>query len=183
MWLVTPEQMQELDRQTIQDAKIPGTTLMERAGTGVVTHLLQHFGPVKGKKIVVFCGKGNNGGDGLVVARLLKDKGAHLTVILMAPSKELSKDAKTMYRRLNKKITPSHILVLPSQETLAALTQDAHILIDGLLGTGLSSSLRDPYSTAVSAINAAHAYTVAIDIPSGLDSETGPSWAPPYKPT
>jgi len=173
MWLVTPEQMQELDRQTIQDAKIPGTTLMERAGTGVVTHLLQHFGPVKGKKVVVFCGKGNNGGDGLVVARLLQDKGAHLTVILMAPHKELSKDAQTMYRRLNKKIKPSHILVLPSQETMESLTQDAHILIDGLLGTGLSSSLRGPYSTAITAMNASNAYTVAVDIPSGLDSETG----------
>jgi NAD(P)H-hydrate epimerase len=173
MWLVTPEQMKELDRQTIQDAKIPGTTLMERAGTGVVTHLLQHFGPVKGKKAVVFCGKGNNGGDGLVVARLLQDKGVHLTVILMAPHKELSKDAQTMYRRLHKKINPSHILVLPSQEILESLTQDAHILIDGLLGTGLSSSLRDPYSTAITAMNASHAYTVAIDIPSGLDSETG----------
>ena len=146
---------------------------MERAGTGVVTHLLQHFGPVKGKKVVVFCGKGNNGGDGLVVARLLQDKGAHLTVILMAPHKELSKDAQTMYRRLIKKIKPSHILVLPSQETLESLTHDAHILIDGLLGTGLSSSLRDPYSTAISAMNASHAYTVAIDIPSGLDSNTG----------
>ncbi len=173
MWLVTPEQMQELDRQTIQDAKIPGTTLMERAGTGVVTHLLQHFGPLKGKKVVVFCGKGNNGGDGLVVARLLQDKGAHLTVILMAPYKELSKDAKTMYRRLTKKINPSHILVLPSQETLESLTQDAYILIDGLLGTGLSSSLRDPYSTAITAMNASPAYTVAVDIPSGLDGKTG----------
>ena len=173
MWLVTPEQMQELDRQTIQDAKIPGTTLMERAGTGVVTHLLQHFGPLKGKKVVVFCGKGNNGGDGLVVARLLQGKGAHTRVILMAPYKELSKDAKTMYRRLNKKIKPSHILVLPSLETLESLTQDAHILIDGLLGTGLSSSLRDPYATAITAMNASHAYTVAVDIPSGLDGETG----------
>ena len=177
MWLVTPEQMQELDRRTIQDAKIPGTTLMERAGTGVVTHLLQHFGPLKGKKVVVFCGKGNNGGDGLVVARLLQDKGAHLTVILMAPHKELSKDAKTMYRRLNKKIKPSHILVLPGQETLESLTQDAHILIDGLLGTGLSSSLREPYSTAITAMNASHAYTVAVDIPSGLHSQTGETLA------
>jgi ADP-dependent NAD(P)H-hydrate dehydratase / NAD(P)H-hydrate epimerase len=173
MWLVTPEQMQKLDRQTIQDAKIPGTTLMERAGTGVITHLLQHFGPVKGKKVVVFCGKGNNGGDGLVVARLLQDKGAHLKVILMAPHKELSKDAQTMYRRLIKKIKPSHILILPSQETLESLTHDVHILIDGLLGTGLSSSVRDPYSIAISAMNTSHAYTVAIDIPSGLDSNTG----------
>ena len=121
----------------------------------------------------MFCGKGNNGGDGLVVARLLQGKGVHLKVILMAPYKELSQDAKTMYRRLNKKIKPSHILVLPSQETLASLTQDAHILIDGLLGTGLSSSLRDPYATTITAMNASEAFTVAIDIPSGLDGQTG----------
>lgn len=173
MWLVTPEQMQELDRRTIHDAKIPGTTLMERAGTGVVTHLLQHFGSPKGKKVVVCCGKGNNGGDGLVVARLLLSKGANLKVILMAPYQELSKDAKTMYRRLTKKAKPSQVLVRPSQEILESLTQDAHILIDGLLGTGLSSSLRDPYATAITAMNASHAYTVAVDIPSGLDSQTG----------
>jgi len=173
MWLVTPEQMKLLDRRTIQEAKIPGTTLMERAGAGVITHLIEHYGPLKGKKVVVLCGKGNNGGDGLVVARLLQGKGAKINVILMAPYQELSKDAKTMYRRLKKKITPSHILVSPRQEILDSLTQDAHILIDGLLGTGLSSSIRDPYSAAITAINASHAYTVAIDIPSGLDSETG----------
>ena len=173
MWLVTPEQMQQLDRRTIQEAKVPGTTLMERAGSGVVTHLFQHYGSLKGKRAVVFCGKGNNGGDGLVVARLLQGKGAQLKVILMAPYQELSKDAKTMYRRLKEKINPSHILALPDQEILESLTLDAHILIDGLLGTGLSSSIRDPYTTAIMAINGSHAYKVAVDIPSGLDSETG----------
>ncbi len=173
MWLVTPEQMQTLDRRTIQEAKIPGTTLMERAGTGVVTHLLQHYGSPKGKHVMVFCGKGNNGGDGLVVARLLQSKGAHLSVILMAPYQELSKDAKTMYRRFTTKAKPSQILVLPSQEKLLSLAQKAHILIDALLGTGLSSSVREPYATAIKTMNTSHAYTVAVDIPSGLDSETG----------
>ena len=173
MWLVTPEQMQTLDRRTIQEAKIPGTTLMERAGTGVVTHLLHHYGSPKGKHIMVFCGKGNNGGDGLVVARLLQSKGAHLSVILMAPYQELSKDAKTMYRRFTTKAKPSQILVLPSQEKLQFLVQKAHILIDALLGTGLSSSVRKPYTTAIETMNTSHAYTVAVDIPSGLDSETG----------
>jgi len=173
MWLVTPEQMQRLDRQTIQDAKIPGTTLMERAGTGVVTHLFQHYGSLKGKKVVVFCGKGNNGGDGLVVARHLQGNGAHTRVILMAPYKELSKDAKTMYRRLKKKIQPSHIFVLPPLENMEVLTQDAHILIDALLGTGLSSPIRDPYATAITTMNASQAYTVAVDIPSGLNGQTG----------
>ena len=76
MWLVTPDQMRQLDRRTIEEANVPGTTLMERAGASVVTHLLQHNGSPKGKKVLIFCGKGNNGGDGLVVARLLQAKGA-----------------------------------------------------------------------------------------------------------
>ena len=173
MWLVTPTQMQELDRRTIQEANIPGTTLMERAGAGVVTHLLQHYGSPKGKKIVVCCGKGNNGGDGLVVARLLQGKGAHLTVMLMAPFQELSTDAKTMYRRFKKKAKPSQILVLPHQEKFESLTKNSHLIIDALLGTGLSSSLRKPYLTAIHTINDSRAYTVAVDIPSGLDGETG----------
>ncbi len=173
MWLVTPEQMRELDRRTIEEAHIPSSTLMERAGTGVITHLLQHYGSPKGKKVVVYCGKGNNGGDGLVVARLLKDKGAHLKVILFAPFKELSKDAKTMYQRLTKKTKPSQILVLPNQKELESLTQKAHVLIDGLLGTGISSSVRAPYSSAIQTLNASRAYTLAIDIPSGLDGQTG----------
>ena len=177
MWLVTPEQMQALDRRTIQETKVRDH-LMERAGTGVVTHLLQHYGSPKGKQVLVFCGKGNNGGDGLVVARLVQSKGAYLSVILMAPYQELSKDAKTMFRRLKTKTKPSQILTLPSQETLLSLVQKGHILIDSLLGTGLSSSLREPYAMAIETMNSSHAYTVAVDIPSGIDSETGASWGP-----
>ncbi|MEX0828687.1 MAG: NAD(P)H-hydrate dehydratase [Nitrospirales bacterium] len=173
MWLITPEQMQTLDGRTIHEARIPGITLMERAGTGLVTHLLQHYGSPKGKQVMVFCGKGNNGGDGLVVARLLQSKGAHLNVILMSPYQELSKDAKTMYRRLTTTAKPDQILVLPSQKKLLSLAQKAHILIDALLGTGLSSSIREPYATAIQTMNTTHAYTVAVDIPSGLHGETG----------
>ncbi|MCA9420688.1 MAG: NAD(P)H-hydrate epimerase, partial [Nitrospira sp.] len=173
MWVVTATQMQTLDRRTIQEAKVPGTTLMERAGTGVVTHLIQASGSPKGKKVVILCGKGNNGGDGLVVARHLAKKGAKLTVILMAPLNELSPDAKIMYRRLSKIIRPSQVTVAPSEEFLHAHTKDGDILIDALLGTGLSSSVRPPYSVAIKAMNASRAFTVAIDIPSGLDSNTG----------
>ena len=146
---------------------------MERAGAGVVAQLLRHYGSPKGKKVVVFCGKGNNGGDGLVVARLLQGKGALLKVILLAPYQDFGKDAKTMYRRFSKKAKPSQILVRPSQENLQSLTKNAHLIIDALLGTGLSSSLREPYATALKTINDSQAYTVAVDIPSGLDSDTG----------
>ncbi len=131
------------------------------------------MGSPKGKKVVILCGKGNNGGDGLVVARLLAKKGAKLKVVLMAPLKELSPDAKIMYRRLSKIIRPSLFTVNPSEESLHSLTQDADILVDALLGTGLSSLVRPPYSFAIEAMNASQAFTVAIDIPSGLDSNTG----------
>ena len=173
MWLVTPEQMKELDRQTIQEANIPGPTLMERAGTGVVNQLVKHYGSPKGKKAVVFCGKGNNGGDGLVIARLLQAKGAVLKVVMMAPYQDLSKDAKMMYRRFKKKAKPSQILVLPNREKLESVTQNAHLIIDALLGTGLSSLIHEPYASAIEAINASEGYTVAVDLPSGLNSETG----------
>lgn len=173
MWVITAEQMQALDRRTIQEAKVPGTTLMERAGTGVVTHLMQAWGLPKGKKAVILCGKGNNGGDGLVVARLLQKKGARLKVILMASPHDMSPDAKKMYRQLTKIVRPSLLTVNPSPETLRSLTQDADLLVDALLGTGLTSSVRPPYTSAIEAINASPAFTVAIDIPSGLDSDTG----------
>lgn len=173
MWVVTAAQMQTLDRRTIQEAKVPGTTLMERAGTGVFTHLLEVWGAPKNKKVVILCGKGNNGGDGLVVARLLKKKGAKVKVVLMAPLKELSPDAKIMYRRLSRIIHPSLFTVNPSRDTLCSFLKDADLLVDALLGTGLSSSVRAPYLSAIEAINASPAFTVAIDIPSGLDSDTG----------
>jgi ADP-dependent NAD(P)H-hydrate dehydratase / NAD(P)H-hydrate epimerase len=173
MWVVTAEQMQTLDRRTIQEAKVPGITLMERAGTGAMTRLIDACGSPKGKKVVILCGKGNNGGDGLVVARLLAKKGAKLKVVLMTPLKALSPDAKIMYRRLSKIIKPSLLTVNPSEESLYSLTQGADILVDALLGTGLSSIVRPPYSSAIEAMNASQAFTVAIDIPSGLDSNTG----------
>ncbi len=173
MWLVTPQHMQELDRRTIHDAHVPGTTLMERAGSGVLAHLLKHYGSPKGKKIRILCGKGNNGGDGLVVARLLQKKGALVKVLILSSYQELSPDAKTMYRRLKKIAKPSQILLQPNQKAIEAQIQQAQILVDALLGTGLSSSLREPYPTTIDAMNASKAYTVAIDVPSGLDSETG----------
>lgn len=170
---MTPDQMRALDHRTIEEAKIPGVSLMERAGTGVVAHLLQYYGPLKGKHVVVFCGKGNNGGDGFVVARLIQAKGALVQVILLTPYQELSKDAKTMYRRFKKKAKPSQILLRPHPEKLQAVTLNAHLVIDALLGTGLSSSVRAPYIAPIESMNASHAYTVAVDIPSGLDGKTG----------
>lgn len=173
MWVVTAEQMQALDRRTIQEARIPGTTLMERAGQGVVTHLISAWGPPKDHTITVVCGKGNNGGDGLVVARLLHKKGAKVHTILLSSPKELSQDAGTMYRRLTRLVPRSRLHIQPTLESFQALLEGGQVTVDAILGTGLTSTVREPYLSAIELINRSPGKVAAIDIPSGLNSDTG----------
>ncbi|MDR4494738.1 MAG: NAD(P)H-hydrate dehydratase [Nitrospirales bacterium] len=173
MWLVTAEQMQSLDRRTIQEAHVPGITLMERAGQGVVEHLISAWGSPKGHTILIVCGKGNNGGDGFVVARLLHKKGAKVHTILLSSPKELSPDAKTMYRRLTQLAPSSRLHIQPSSEKLQSLLEGGHVIVDAMLGTGLTSTVREPYLSAIELINLSSGKVAAIDIPSGLDSNNG----------
>ncbi|MGD9850795.1 MAG: NAD(P)H-hydrate dehydratase [Nitrospirales bacterium] len=173
MWLVTAEQMQSLDRRTIQETHVAGTTLMERAGQGVVAKLIASWGSPKGHTIVIVCGKGNNGGDGFVVARLLHKKGAKVHTILLSPPKELSQDAKTMYRRLTQLAPRTRLHIQPSPETFQALLEGGHMIVDAILGTGLTSTVREPYLSAIRLINQCSRKVVAVDIPSGLDSDSG----------
>ena len=171
--LVTAAQMQALDRRTIDEANVSSLTLMERAGKGVVQVLEQQFGPPSGKPITVFCGKGNNGGDGLVIARLLKQKRAKVHVVLLANPKELTKDAQSMYRRLLK-VAPSSIIdQKPSEEAIHTWTAKGQIFVDAMLGTGLSSTVRGLYRTAIDTINAVQGTALAVDLPSGIHSDTG----------
>ncbi len=171
--LVTAAQMQALDRRTIQEAKVPGTTLMERAGKGVVQVLEQELGPSSGKNIVVFCGKGNNGGDGLVIARLLSRNRAKIHVVLLANPKELTQDSRYMYRRLIKSAKSVTIHPEPSEKTIHAVTTKADIIIDALLGAGLSTPVRESYCRAIQIMNTSEAPTIAVDLPSGIHSDSG----------
>src|SRR4029077_17184173 len=100
MKIVTGAEMQTLDRRTINEAHVPSTVLMERAGEGIVRHVEEHCGPARGKTINILCGKGNNGGDGLVVARLLHRRRARIHVVLLTPINDLSRDSAAMYRQL-----------------------------------------------------------------------------------
>ena len=99
MKIVTASQMQALDRRTIVEAGIPASALMENAGKGVVATMERVYGSLANKTVSVLCGKGNNGGDGFVVARLLRRKRARPRVLLFAHAKEITGDAKQMYRR------------------------------------------------------------------------------------
>ena len=173
MKIVTGTEMQTLDRRTITEAHVPSTVLMERAGEGIVRHLEERYGPVRGKTMTILCGKGNNGGDGLVVARLLHRRRARIHVVLLTSIADLSRDASTMYRRLVRVTGRAVIARFLSAEQTRPLLASSDILIDALLGTGLSSVVTGAYREAIDLINSTGKPVISIDIPSGLHADTG----------
>ncbi len=173
MKIVTAHQIRELDRRTIHEAGVPGKVLMERAGSGVVSAMEETFGTLKGKTVTIFCGKGNNGGDGFVVARLLRQKRSAVQVCLLAPTRDLKGDAKLMYQRFVRGAGRSNVLSAPSPDHMHQLVRHNHFLVDALLGTGTSSPITGLYHEAIHAMNASKAPTVAVDLPSGIHTDTG----------
>jgi hydroxyethylthiazole kinase-like uncharacterized protein yjeF len=161
-WLVglpDPEGMRATDAWAIQERGIPGLELMERAGRGLadVTSELVAAGPV-----AVACGKGNNGGDGYVAARLLRQAGRDVRVLAVAPIDELRGDARANAERVEG-IEPFD----------AARLEGCAVAIDALLGTGFSGTPHGPVADAISALNAAGIPVVAADVPSGVDAASG----------
>jgi len=147
---------------------------MEQAGRGVVYAIEQRWGRCAGKNIIVYCGKGNNGGDGFVIARLLKKQHAKVNVLLLTDARLLTHDATIMYRRFIQLAGSSAVIAKPSSATIhrtAATHVDLHV--DALLGTGISSPVTDRYRDAIEVMNTSPAPTVAVDIPSGINSDTG----------
>jgi len=173
MKIVTAAQMKELDRRTIEEARVPGATLMERAGNGVVLAMERAAGSLSGKTVTVLCGKGNNGGDGFVVARLLKKRRASVRVLLLAAPGGLSGDAKTMYRKFLSVAGAKALSASPSPDAIRAALAQSDLIVDALLGTGLSAPIQDPYRTAVELVNAADRPVIAVDLPSGIHADTG----------
>src|SRR5690349_13635087 len=177
MKVVTAAQMQALDRRTIAEAHIPGLTLMEQAGTGVVTAMEQTYGPLANKRVTILCGKGNNGGDGFVVARLLRRKRARPSVLLLASPKDLQGDASRMYRRFVAAAGAASVQANPNVDQIRRQLQSADLAVDALLGTGLSSPVSDAYKVAVDLLNEICAEkprpVVGVDLPSGIDADTG----------
>lgn len=173
MKIVTAAQMKELDRRTIEEAKVPGATLMERAGQGVVEAMERTAGPLSGKTVAVLCGKGNNGGDGFVVARLLRKRGATARVLLLARPGDLTGDAKTMHRRFVSAAGAKAVSASPPPDAIRAALAQSDLVVDALLGTGLSAPVQDPYRTAIELVNAAGRPVIAVDLPSGIHADTG----------
>ena len=166
MKIVTAAEMREIDRVTSERFGVPSLTLMENAGMAVAD-LAQICLPDK-KSIVVLCGKGNNGGDGLVAARLLHEKGKSVRIVLLADPAELKGDAALMYGKL-----PIPATIVRSTQELKNKRESlsADLYIDAILGTGFKPPVTGLYAEAISMINQSSASVIAVDIPSGADAD------------
>jgi hydroxyethylthiazole kinase-like uncharacterized protein yjeF len=173
MLVVTAEEMREMDRLTIQKYGVPSLTLMERAGEGIAQTIVDGYGRAAKKGVLVVAGKGNNGGDGLVVARLLKKKRLPCEVVLLARRDELSADASDnlgAYQKVKGKvmeISPNNLSLLSQRMGRNAL------IVDAILGTGMKNDVRGLFAEAIKMINASGIPVIAVDIPSGLDTDRG----------
>jgi NAD(P)H-hydrate epimerase len=176
---LTRAEVRALDRRAIDEHRVPGVMLMENAGRGAAEVLLSLgvHGPV-----VVCCGKGNNGGDGFVIARHLANQQIPVHVLLFADPATLTGDAAVNYRSAAKLGLSIQVWAgsqwtadpRPLQGALAA----AEWVVDALLGTGLTGPVSAPLDVVIGAINAGPARVLAVDIPSGLDCDTGEPLGP-----
>jgi len=172
MKLARAEQMREIDRVAIDDIGIPGAVLMENAGRQTVCQLCRHFGEVQGKKIAVFAGPGNNGGDGFVVARHLQQLGAQVRVYLLVGTDRIRGDAAIHFRIISNLHIPVTFLLGP--DDLHGLVPESFALIvDALFGTGLQRRIEGHFARVIELINSAGCPVVAVDLPSGVDSDRG----------
>ena len=173
---LTREEMLELDRKAIEEYKIPGIVLMENAGRNVAEEILQMIDDPHQAKVAILCGKGNNGGDGFVVARHLHNHSIHVDVFLIARVSDILKDGDAgtnLQILLNMKIPVNEILDIPGVNSILKELHNYNILADALFGTGLSGDVREPFKTLIGGVNNLNKTIISVDIPSGLDCNTG----------
>jgi len=174
---LTREQVRALDRLAIETYGVPGIVLMENAGRGAAEVLLSL---VVNGKVVICCGKGNNGGDGLVVARHLDNHRVAVQILLFTRPEKLSGDAENNYQIAARSELP--ITILGDEEfepgIVSGILEEADWIVDALYGTGLQGPVRPPLDGVIDAINASGRKVLAVDLPSGLDCDTGQPMGP-----
>lgn len=181
MKILTAAQMREADRLTTERFGIPSSQLMENAGAGVVEYLRHVVPDFANQYFVVLCGKGNNGGDGFVVARRLRELGAQLSVILFAQEDTVHGDAATNLRALHR--DSIEVIVVPDESAWPAAREElleADILVDALLGTGLSGPVHGLLAQVIEEVNhrKSAVRVIAVDTPSGLPSGASAAGGP-----
>ncbi len=174
MFLVTANEMQRMDRHTINAFGIPGRVLMENAGRGATAFFLKAVHQGSRGSVGVMAGRGNNGGDGFVMARYLHQKGIDVTVYLLSTRQRVGGDAAANLELLDAMGVP--VVEIPDENALDSLRPRLihhRFWIDAILGTGLNSPVRGFFRTAIDFINNQGAPVFAVDIPSGLNADTG----------
>jgi len=173
MKILTAREMKKIDRAAIEEIGIPGTVLMENAGLRIVRALKGRFPKPEDETIVIVAGKGNNGGDGLVVARHLFNSGVQPEVLLLAAKEEVKGDAAVNLAVVLKLGIPVIEIRTPAEWKKARVKIfHATVIVDALFGTGLLKPLDGLFALAVEDMNKSAAFKVAVDIPSGLSSDT-----------
>jgi len=165
---ITVDQMYNIENKG-HDMGFLKKFMMENAGAAAVRRLLEKIDNVGSKNILIFVGLGNNGGDGLVMARHLAGYGAKVTVMLLgSPDKIKTEESNWNWSILEK---------MPSVKLLSGTSLEfdftPDVIIDGILGTGITGEIREPYASAINYINETNCYKFAVDVPSGLDPQTG----------
>lgn len=143
--------------------------MMENAGAAAVRRLIERYGDVSSKKVLIFAGMGNNGGDGLVMARHLAGYDANVTVKLLGSVDKIKTEESSWNWGILEKMTCVNLLT--GDEIKFDFAPD--VIIDGILGTGISGEIREPYASAINYINQTDCFKLAVDVPSGLDPQTG----------
>ncbi len=172
--LTVASESRQIDQTAIQQLGMPSLVLMENAGLRVVESIEAKMGSVRGRRVVVVCGKGNNGGDGFVVARHLVNAGAEVRTFLAASKQDVRDDALANLNFAAAMNVP--ITELTNERRTGAVERaiaPAHLIVDALLGTGVSGTVRGVMSKVIPLLNAADAPVVAVDVPSGINSDTG----------
>ena len=170
------DQVRGFDSWAINTALVPGVVLMENAGRSCAELIKQKLAGTKNASVCIFCGTGNNGGDGFVVARHLKNADIEPVTIICGDAAKITGDALINYE-IAKKISLKIEHLNPTDDDLEQrikfLTSDSDIIVDALFGTGLAGALRNGYDILINAINNLGKTVIAVDIPSGLDCDTG----------
>jgi len=165
---ITVDQMYNIENKG-HDMGFLKKFMMENAGAAAVKRLVDKLGNVESKNILIFVGLGNNGGDGLVMARHLAGYGAKVKVMLLgSPEKIKTEESNWNWSILQK---------MPSVKLMSGNSMDfdfkPEVIVDGILGTGITGEIREPYASAINYINKTDCYKFAVDVPSGLDPQTG----------
>ena len=174
--VMSRSEVRRFDAWAINDLKIPGVVLMENAGRSCAELIIARLNNIDSPKVCIFCGIGNNGGDGYVIARHLANAAIESSVVICGDKNRVKGDALINLNIIEGMNLPIHRLdMAPGQigDQVKEFAHGCHMLVDALFGTGLRGELTPPYRELIDAVNACNLPVLAVDIPSGIDCDTG----------